>query len=468
MLTSNRKTKLTVYIPLLLFILLGAILRSHNLFEKSLWMDEIFSIDVSDPDNSLSAVFHRTVEDVHPPLYQIMLWLVYKVFGYGENVGRVFSVVLSVAVIPSMYWLGRRLFSQRVARLAAFFTAINFFLVVMAKDTRSYDLLVLLVVVSFCSFIILLEQKNKMAVVVYSVVASMLVNTHYFGFFPVATQLLLLFYLSLRPGFDQRLFTASCAASAVVVCSLIPLVTYLLQNFKKGTWIQKPTNQFVVDAFSLQFGQWSVMFICLFFLVLGFGHLLRKKDESNALKILLLWWLFGFSIAYIRSLFFTPILSFRNTIVFLPAMIIVVSYGFSLVVDSVVRDILLAFVFVMSVSYLEAQPDLSKLRMDHDLRSPTEKIISGHGWPVYGTLEGLYSTYFKIKGSPVRVESLDLLEEQMKQHNAPGCFYVMDAWGDVMKRNYPEHFDVELVEKTDFKDTGVLVFRSKGFSGCNA
>ncbi|WP_395601407.1 hypothetical protein AB4P97_17530 [Pseudomonas sp. A1230] len=97
-----------VYILLGAIIVLGAMLRSYQLFEKSLWMDELFSAWASDPENDFNTVFHRTVEDVHPPLYQILLWGIYKVFGYGEMVGRVFSVVLGVAVIPMMYVLGRK------------------------------------------------------------------------------------------------------------------------------------------------------------------------------------------------------------------------------------------------------------------------------------------------------------------------------------------------------------------------
>ncbi|RON48651.1 hypothetical protein BK666_09520 [Pseudomonas frederiksbergensis] len=467
---SKTKASWAVYTPLLLIVVVGALLRAHDLFEKSLWLDELFSVEVSDPDNSLSTVFHRTVEDVHPPLYQILLWLVYKVFGYSDKVGRVFSLVLGVAVIPSMYWLTKSLFNEQVARLAAFLSAINFFLVVISKDTRSYDLLVLLVVLSFGTFIGLLEKKNGVAIVIYSIVASMLVNTHYFGFFPVMTQFLLLLYFSLRSGLDRRLFMAGFVAAIVVFCSLMPVLPYLLKNIKRtGTWIGKPTEIFIVDAFVLQFGQWSVVLVCLFFLMLGLSHLLRRHDKSNALKILLLWWFFGFSVAYIRSLFFTPILSFRNTIIFIPVAIIIVSYGLSLVVDRVVRGSVLAFIFLMSISYLEAQPDLTKLRIEHDLRSPAEKIMSDNtGWRVYGSWEALHSTYFKALGSSIRVESLKILEEEMKQHQTPRCFYVMEMWGDVSEKKYPDRFDVELVEKTDFSKTGVLVFRSKGATNCSA
>lgn len=79
-------------VTLWLAVAFGTVLRIYDLLGRSLWYDEVFSVGVSDPENSLSEVFYQTVQDVHPPFYQILLWLVFRVFGYGEWPGRVFRL----------------------------------------------------------------------------------------------------------------------------------------------------------------------------------------------------------------------------------------------------------------------------------------------------------------------------------------------------------------------------------------
>ncbi|MFL6964922.1 glycosyltransferase family 39 protein [Pseudomonas alvandae] len=447
---------------LLLIVLLGAGLRSHDLFERSLWYDEVFSVSVSDPSYSLSAVFDLTVNDVHPPFYQILLWLVHKVFGFGEHVGRALSAILGVAIIPSIYMLGRRLFNEHAGLIAALLSAVNFMLVAESKEARSYSLLVLLVIWSFLAFIKMVERKNPGSIFIYAAIAAMLVNTHYFGFFPVMTHFILFVIFCARSGFNKRLFMAGAVAGLFVLGSILPLTYHVVQNFgRTGTWIPKPATDFVVNAFVLQFGDTSVVVICLFFLVLGLGALLRAEDKSDALKVVLLWCFLGFSIAYVRSVLATPILSFKNTIVFAPALIVLVSYGFSLVRDNFVRWLLLTFVCVMSVAYLFSDPDYSKLKIPHDLRAPLLKISSNKaGWPVYGG--EIYSDYVRILHLPLHIESYEVLEAKLMANTITPCFYVLDDrfWP------YQKHLNVELVERTSFENNFLSVFRVKGEADC--
>lgn len=460
-------TKLEVlwnkYLLLFFIVLLGVGLRSYGLFERPLWYDEVFSVHVSDPHRSLNAVFNMTVKDVHPPLYQVVLWVVHKFFGFGEYVGRVFSVVLGTAIIPSMYLLGRHLFNERVALLAALLTAVNFILVTKAQEARSYSLLVLLIIWSFLTLSRMIEKRSVGSVVAYAVVAAALVNTHYFGFLPVMAQFILLLYLLTRSGFDKKMLVASLVAGLVVLISILPVAYYIMLNLSRtGTWIAAPTTDFVVEAFVVQFGDVSVALISVFFIVFGLGALLRLEDRSDALKILLLWCFFCFLIAYIRSVFFAPVLSFTNTIIFAPVLIVLVSYGFGQVRDTFSRGVLLVFVCVMSIVYLMDSPDYSKLRIVHDLRSPLIKIFKERtGWPVYGG--GIYLDYLNVLGLPIRVEPYEVLESKVVAHTIPPCFYVLDErwWQD-----YQKHLNIEIVERTIFENNSLSVFRVKGEADC--
>ncbi|WP_170931595.1 MULTISPECIES: glycosyltransferase family 39 protein [unclassified Pseudomonas] len=451
------------WVTLLLVIVFGAALRGHGLFDRSLWTDEVFSVSVSDPAHSLNSVFKQTVEDVHPPLYQILLWLFYKVFGYGERGGRVFSLILSVALIPSMYCLGKTLFNRRVGIVAAFLSAVSFMPVIEAREIRSYSFLVLLSTWSLLMFFKLRETQNVKTVLLYSVVASMLVNTHYFGFLPVAAQFVLLIYFSFRAGLDRRLIAAGCIAGLLIGLSLIPLFGYLLINLgKKDTWITKPVDSFFADMFVVQFGSLPVVLLCLLVLILALTKLFRLEDRNDVLKTLLFCWLFGMGVAYVRSILFTPVLTLKNTIVFLPLSVVLVSYGFDLVRDAFVRWTMLMFVGVVSVSFILSDPDCSQFRIEQDLRSPVKKAMEdSRRLPVYADWD--YSDYFKILGSPVRARPVEALASDLKTGNTAPCFYVidMDTSDDDSKQ-----LEAMVVEKYEYQQSSIALLKSKGVSDC--
>src|SRR5688572_27598207 len=91
-----------IALVLLLFIVvLGVGLRSYHLTARSLWFDEAFSWRLS--QFPLPELISRDAQDVHPPLYYILLkgWTV--VFGASLLALRSFSVFLAALTIAFCY-----------------------------------------------------------------------------------------------------------------------------------------------------------------------------------------------------------------------------------------------------------------------------------------------------------------------------------------------------------------------------
>ncbi|RON46671.1 hypothetical protein BK665_28860 [Pseudomonas frederiksbergensis] len=453
-----------MYVLLLMIVVLGAAFRSYKLFDKSLWMDELFSAWASDPENDLSTVFHRTVEDVHPPLYQILLWCVYKVFGYGERVGRVFSMLLGVAVIPAMYALGVKLFSSSVGLLVAWLSAINFYLIFFSQNTRSYELLVLMTILSFVAFVCFLRKVNAVTALLYALVSAALVNTHYFGVLLVVSQAMFLLCELFRSGFNGRMLLLGAGAGGLIVLSLAPTMSFMLDNFKKkDSWIPRPDNQFIVDTWVLPFGDLSVALVCTLLFLVGLNAMVRRSDDRGSAGILLCWWLIGFAVAYVRSMFYTPIFSLKNAIVFVPAILVIVAYGVDFVEDRFVKGVFVVFISVVSSSYFLTQPSVPEaLRLQHDLRAPTLKVISdGRNMPVYARFSTEHITYSKLLGAPIDVSNLETVEARLKAGQTPFCFYVIaDQWDRARINNYPAQFGVSLIHTAEFENSAVLEYCS--------
>ncbi len=128
------------------------------------WFDESFSLHFA--QLSWGEMLRQLMWDVHPPGYALVLKLWLGVFGADIFSARMLSVVLGVALVPVIYWLGLEVGSgrvrggevgsddgsgkvggERVGLIAAGLVAVSPLLAFHAAEGRMYMMLVLLVAV---------------------------------------------------------------------------------------------------------------------------------------------------------------------------------------------------------------------------------------------------------------------------------------------------------------------------------
>ena len=120
----------------------GAILRFYMIEDKSIWLDESFSVWIA--RHSLWEGWRWLIEvDQHPPLYYSLLHIWIRLFGSLEGTVRTLSALASVLTIPVFYAACRRLLDGPTAAIAAFILAVSPFHVQFAQETRMYALLTL-------------------------------------------------------------------------------------------------------------------------------------------------------------------------------------------------------------------------------------------------------------------------------------------------------------------------------------
>lgn len=116
----------------------GAFLGLDN---NSLWLDELFTAYFSDPaQSSLAAVFWRGTEDIHPPLYYMLVHLIMQLGGdYALNV-RGLSAVLGVAAIGVVYMTARHNLSPGARAFSCAFASTSWGWWWYVQEARSYAL----------------------------------------------------------------------------------------------------------------------------------------------------------------------------------------------------------------------------------------------------------------------------------------------------------------------------------------
>jgi len=93
------------------------------------------------------------------PLYPFMLGLIYAIFGTDFNIVIILQHLIGVAAIPLVFLVARRFFSENIAFIAAFITAINGVLIYFESQLLLDFLLVVFMLLFF--LVLVSAQKNN-------------------------------------------------------------------------------------------------------------------------------------------------------------------------------------------------------------------------------------------------------------------------------------------------------------------
>jgi len=162
-------------------LLVGITVRAIGITSEALWCDEVLSlIHVEQNFSELYASLFS--DDVHPPLYFILLRGWCCLFGSTALASRLLSLVLGVFCLPLAYALGKRLLDERSSLLATLFLALSPIHVFYAQEARAYTLFALLVLLAIRSLIDALEKDRARDWVLLSLWNGALLYTHYTSF----------------------------------------------------------------------------------------------------------------------------------------------------------------------------------------------------------------------------------------------------------------------------------------------
>jgi mannosyltransferase len=141
-----------------LIVLVGGVLRFYAIGDKTVWLDEAFSIWVAN-QNQVEIWSWLIRIDQHPPLYYSLLGLWQNLFGDLQGPVRAFSALCGVLSIPIFFATARRLTQDEItALMAAAILAISPFHVRYAQEARMYALLTLTVVTAFYCLVRILSE----------------------------------------------------------------------------------------------------------------------------------------------------------------------------------------------------------------------------------------------------------------------------------------------------------------------
>jgi mannosyltransferase len=260
---------------LLLILVTGGLLRSWQLVERSLWMDEAFSFSLIH-DFSWPEMIRRTASDYHPPLYYCLLRLWVGIFGESVLALRGFSFLLGEFSVLAIFFFCRDAATQSrneenkksatgIGLIAAALLALSGEHVRWSQESRMY---ILGTTLALCSTWLILRalQSPRRAVqwwMAYVVVATSLLYTHNYGLFSVVAQACFVTGVALvRCGFRISAVSQCSETGLGIVAFSTILLAYLpwlrivweqKQQVQGGYWVPELTIWTIPDSWCMLF-----------------------------------------------------------------------------------------------------------------------------------------------------------------------------------------------------------------------
>lgn len=165
-----------IFVVVALALLVG--LAFYNMSNLSIWFDEAFGAYMI--HYSFLDIARYTATDVHPPMFYWLLKIWTAVFGHSEVGLRSMSTFFAVIAAIFGYLLTRRKFGRKAAIVGLFILALSPLFVRYSQEARMYTLAAAIVLAATYVLIRALESKGRKLWILYGVLVSMGMWTHYF------------------------------------------------------------------------------------------------------------------------------------------------------------------------------------------------------------------------------------------------------------------------------------------------
>lgn len=341
---------------------LAAFLRFYKADFQSLWVDEILTMNDSDPSHTFRQLYNDVLFwEQMPHLYFIMVKIVFSVFGFTSLVGRIFSGVFGVFGVYAIYLLGKAMYDKKAGLIAALFLSVNYFHIFYSQEIRPYGMLFLFTTLSFYRLVFLLKNPSMRNAIYYGIFTGLVINSHLFGMITILAQcILLLFYLIKTPKEQQKSFFMNClVAGGIILLFAAPGYEAILQVIeKKSFWLGPPTPTIYTDMFREFYGGSEMVLFAInlmfLFYILSVFRQKEKKDGiiNNRLIfsaiIFSIWLLVSLLIPLLKSYLDLPMIIYRYFIGILTIAILIPAIATRLIRNKTASILIVAYITVFS------------------------------------------------------------------------------------------------------------------------
>jgi mannosyltransferase len=292
--------KFFIFITILMCLIGVCLISFLVLMNNSLRLDE--SQSLWQTSHSIGGTLRAVAQDVHVPLYHLMLhfWQLY--FGHSVPTIRLLSLIFFLINIPLFYVLARHILNVGWSLFATIVFSFSPFMNWYANEARMYSLLALMATLSQIYYLRIMQNKKR-AWKGFTITALFGAYTHYFFSFNLAAQGL--FFLTNRKKFAPGSFRRFIIVGIMVAIALAPWLIYFHSLGSGKNTSPKLARPSTVDFFN------------------AFSQFLFGFQDNYINTILVSCWPLVILVAFLairRGQKVTPEVSYMVTAAFLPVL----------------------------------------------------------------------------------------------------------------------------------------------------
>ena len=320
---TRRKTILLCTALPLIFTCLYVVLCCINL-RSSIWFDESYSAYLVRGD--FGQIWAETAQDVHPPFFYFLLKIWSMIFGNSDFAMRFMSVFFGAIGIILTFHLLKRWFNIKIATVATALLSLSPFLIRYGQEMRMYTLIFAIVVGATYALDLALEIKKKRYYIIYAILVSLGMWTHYFT---ALAWLAHVFYLIKfkKVNIFKKPWLPTYLLAILLYLPWIPAFLTQTATVQQGFWIPGVTFSTVPDfisevvyfkEFSNNVDAWWALLLIVWVIVFGiiFARTKNKPKPLTCLVFLPPILLFILSMPPLSSMFVSRYVTYSAILVF--------------------------------------------------------------------------------------------------------------------------------------------------------
>lgn len=307
---DNHRSLVYPRLAVSVYALFLIVLNTIRIFDNNFWGDEAFTIRLS--KMNFIDMLVATAEDVHPPLYYLIVQIVCRILGYTGEVYHFASLLpYLLVVIVAMTCIWKR-FGMEASVLLITMTSILETAVAYNVEVRMYSWGSLFMLLSFLALYDILTENSKKSYILFTLFSLAGAYTHYYCLVSVAFFYLALIGLALvkRQEYFKKVLTV-CIATVVLY---LPWFIVLLITFKRTMGDFWMTGiPYIKDCIAFFFqGSLQYVLFAAMLLAVGVAVWYQRRDTRKVL-----WFVAGLS-----SIFGTILVGNIMSRVFRPVFIV--------------------------------------------------------------------------------------------------------------------------------------------------
>ncbi|SEP91590.1 glycosyltransferase family 39 protein [Flavobacterium urocaniciphilum] len=439
---------------IIIILAVATFLRIFKLDFQSLWLDELYTMNVANPNTGfVDMIKDITIRESFPYLYFIVVKTFFICFGYESTVARIPSMIFGILCVFMIYKLGKELISKKVGLIAAALITLNQFSIYNSQDARAYTFYLFFVLTSYYYLYKFIKKPSKKEALKYAVSAGLLLNTNFFSVTNVLAQgfLLLIFLVFLIDDKKEKIenFKRLMLSIGVIFLFFLPNIYkfYLASQFYSD-WIPAPTNggvtlmikELVCDS---EFVLFIFGILVMFYFIKAFKYpnsegITKKITDKRVVTFLILisWITFPLIILVLKSYLSTPLYITRYLYSILPAIIIILAISISEIQNNIIKYCILFLIIFSQFVDLTIVKKYYKVPNKTQFREASQLVIDNNknNEPVYTSLKYWFDFYFKDKFNTIEKPDLEfVINEMMTDSTKIKPFWYTDAHGKPFK-----------------------------------